>query len=227
MKRILLPLFILAFLLQCQNEKTNTSEVIEDKVLTQSAKSSEGLVSAAHPLAVKAGVEMMEKGGNAVDAAVATAFALAVVEPSMSGLGGRLQAIIRLPNGEFYGVDATTQAPMSYDAKTAPEGRYGYPSIGIPGVVAGLCKLLEKHGTLPIATVMQPAISYAENGFNILPGEAERHSLAQKELTEFAGSTKYFLKADSTTYKEGELFVQKDLANTLKQIKHECHLKNM
>ena len=217
MKKLILPLIILLFV-QCHYEKPTSNEPKKEKVLTQSAQSPNGLVSAAHPLAVKAGVEMMEKGGNAIDAAVATAFALSVVEPSMSGLGGRLQAIVRLPDGEFYGVDATTQAPLSYDAKTAPSGRYGYPAIGIPGVVAGLCKLLEKHGTLPLETVMQPAIGYAENGFEILPGEAKRHAFAQKTLTEFAGSTKYFLKADSTTYKEGELFVQKDLASTLKQI---------
>ncbi|MEM1137591.1 MAG: gamma-glutamyltransferase family protein [Bacteroidota bacterium] len=220
MKKVYIFCLVALFLINCQKEQPEVSSDIEksEQLFSQTASSKNGMISAAHPLAVKAGVEIMEKGGNAVDAAVASAFALSVVEPSMSGLGGRLQALIRLPNGEFYGIDATTQAPWSYDAETAPEGKYGYATIGIPGVVAGLCKLLEKHGTLPLQTVIQPAINYAENGFTILPREAKRQALAHQELTEFTGSTQYFLKADSSNYQAGELVVQKDLAQTLRKI---------
>lgn len=185
---------------------------------SQVASSAKGMVTAAHPLAVQAGVEMMERGGNAVDAAVATGFALAVVEPSMSGLGGRLQAIVRLPNGEIRGVDATTQAPLSYDAAKAPKGVDGYATIGLPGVVAGLTKLLKSYGSLPLSVVMGPAIRYAEAGFPILPGEASRQAGVRKMLQKYAGSRQYFLKQDSIPYKAGELLVQKDLANTLKAI---------
>ena len=208
---ILLAIFLCFSCKKQEPKKDNTP-------LTQYATSSGGMVVAGQPLAVKAGQKMLQAGGNAVDAAVATAFALSVVEPSMSGLGGRLQAIVHLPNGDVKGVDATTQAPLDYDPETAPKARYGYPTIGIPGVVAGLTKLLEDHGSLPLETVMAPAIELAKNGFNILPGEASRHQMAKEQLLEFAGSRQYFLKDDTTTYQAGDLWVQADLAQTLEKI---------
>ena len=121
-----------------------------------------GMVAAAQPLATWAGVQMLEMGGNAADAAVAAAFAIAVVEPSMNSIGGRTQILIRLSNGDVRGIDATTQAPMTYDPETAPQARYGYAVIGIPGAVAGLVRLQGEFGTLPLETVMGPAIRYAE-----------------------------------------------------------------
>jgi gamma-glutamyltranspeptidase/glutathione hydrolase len=181
-------------------------------------QSKRGVVSAAHPLATKAGHEILAQGGNAADAAVAAAFALAVVEPSMSGLGGRLQAIIHTPDGQVRGIDATSQTPLAYDTAVFRPQRYGYTTIGIPGVVAGLCKLSETYGSLPLATVMAPAIRYAAEGFTLLPGEARRHSLAQEQLQEFAGSRQYFLRPDGSTWPAGSTFVQKDLAQTLRII---------
>ena len=197
------------FLLSCQS--------IQYPNFQQTATTTKGIVSSGQPLATLAGKIMLEKGGNAVDAAVATAFALSVVEPSMSGLGGRLQAIIRLPNGEIHGIDATTQAPMNYDTSTTPIRRFGYETIGIPGVVAGLTKLLEDHGTLPLHIVMQPAIKYARKGFPIMKGEAKRHSSAIEQLRQYTGSQQYFMNGD-TTYLTNEIWIQKDLSNTLKQI---------
>jgi gamma-glutamyltranspeptidase/glutathione hydrolase len=125
-------------------------------------RSRNGVVTTAHPLATEAGVAMLEQGGNAADAAVAAAYALAVVEPSMSGIGGRAQILIHTADGEIKGIDATTQAPSSYDHITAPKAKYGYPTVGIPGVVAGLDKALKSYGSLPRATVMGPAIKYAK-----------------------------------------------------------------
>jgi len=184
---------------------------------TQIGNSTKGMVSCGQPLATLAGKQMLEKGGNAVDAAVASAFALSVVEPSMNGIGGRMQAIVRLPNGEIQGIDGTTQAPMRYDTASSPPVRYGYGVIGIPGVVAGLTKLLEEHGSLPLEVVMQPAIKYAKKGFPILKGEAKRQANAKKLLKEFEGSRQYFFK-DGRTYLEGEKWIQKDLGNTLELI---------
>ncbi|MDF9798601.1 gamma-glutamyltranspeptidase/glutathione hydrolase [Catalinimonas alkaloidigena] len=219
MKNLLFLLALACISISCQDSQQSAkTETIEEPALTQSAQAGGGMVAAAHPLATAAGQQMLSLGGNAVDAAVAAAFTLAVVEPSMSGLGGRLQAILRLPDGKVRGVDATTQAPMSYDAANAPQGSYGYPTIGIPGVVAGLTKLLEEHGSLPLTKVMEPAIRYAEEGFALLPGEATRHALALKEIQEFEGTSTYFLKEDTTTYAEGEILVQKDLAKTLRAI---------
>jgi gamma-glutamyltranspeptidase/glutathione hydrolase len=188
----------------------------------QIAASTTGMVSAAHPLATLAGQKMLKKGGNAADAAVATAFALSVVEPSMSGLGGRQQIIIRLPNGEIRGIDATSQAPMAYDTASIPnDDRHGYYVIGIPGVVAGLGKLHAEYGSLPLAEVMAPAIRYAERGFPLLPRQARRHQAAAETMALYAGTTQYLLEEDSSAYDEGDRLVQKDLANTLRTIAEE------
>lgn len=208
MKNAYFLIIALCFLAACN---------IQYPIMQQTDASTGGMVATGQPLATLAGQQMLDKGGNAVDAAVASAFALSVVEPSMSGLGGRLQAIVRLPNGAIHGVDATTEAPVNYDTATTPIVRFGYEVIGIPGVVAGLCKLLEDHGTLPLETVMQPAIKYAKKGFPILKGEAFRHKMAADQIKQFAGSRQYFMK-EGRTYQAGEKWVQKDLANTLSLI---------
>lgn len=209
MKNLFLLVGICICIISCQR--------IQYPDFTQSASSTKGIVSAAQPLATLAGKTMLDKGGNAVDAAVASAFALSVVEPSMSGLGGRLQAIVRLPDGTIHGIDASTEAPISYDSTGISGVRYGYEVIGIPGVVAGLTKLLDDYGSLPLDVVMEPAIRYAKRGFPILKGEAIRHSMAAKQFSQFKGSQEYYLK-DGKTYQEGERFIQKDLANTLSAI---------
>lgn len=174
-------------------------------------------IASAHPLASLAGKNMFEQGGNAFDAAVAAGFTLAVVEPSMSGIGGRLQAIFHKASGKIGGVDASTQVPMQYKP-TDEKHSYGYKTIGIPGVVAGLLKLQKENGVLPIQKVMEPAISYAENGFRILPGEAYRQQMSKEIFEQYEGTKTHFLSADGTSYKSGDLFVQKILALTLKAI---------
>ena len=209
MKNLLPFLLSVLFIFSCKT--------VQYPDFTQIAQSTEGVVSAAQPLATLAGEEMLEKGGNAVDAAVASAFALSVVEPSMSGLGGRLQAIVRLPNGEIHGIDATSEAPKNYKIENLPKRRYGYEVIGIPGVVAGLTKLLEEYGSLPLKTVLQPAIRYAQRGFPLMEGEARRHALAAEQMKEFEGTNQYYFKGGKT-YAAGELWIQKDLANILKTI---------
>lgn len=175
------------------------------------------VIATAHPLATEAGNTMYLKGGNAFDAAIAAAFTLAVVEPSMSGIGGRLQAIYRTETGIIAGVDASTEVPKHYKPSTTKH-QYGYPTIGIPGVVAGLIKLHKDCARLPLNVLMAPAINYAENGFKLLPGEAKRHALAIEKLAEFEGSRSHFLRPDTLAYNAGNHFVQKDLAQVLKSI---------
>lgn len=182
------------------------------------AVSENGVVVAAQPLAAAAGVRILEMGGNAADAAVAAAFAISVVEPSMNSIGGRTQVLVRTADGRFHGIDATTQAPDTYDPDTAPQADYGYPTVGVPGAVAGLAKLLDEHGTLPLETVMAPAIRLAREGFALLPGEAARQGSAAEEIAEFEGSRASFLKSDGSTYAAGDRFAQEDLARTLEQI---------
>ena len=180
--------------------------------------STHGMVSSAQPMATWAGVQILEAGGNAADAAVAAAFAIAVVEPTMNSIGGRTQILIHLPNGEVRGIDATTQAPMTYDPETAPQAGYGYAVVGVPGAVAGLVRLQSEFGTLPLETVMGPAIQYAREGFVILPGDAARQAAGATQAAEFEGTRQYYLKPDGTPYQAGETLVQEDLARTLELI---------
>ena len=184
----------------------------------QVAQSSRGMVVAAQPLATAAGVEMLDRGGNAADAAVAAAFAVSVVEPSMNSIGGRTQILVRTADGNFHGIDATTQAPDTYDPDTAPQAGYGYPTVGLPGAVAGLTRLLQEHGTLPLATVMEPAIRYASEGFALLPGEAARQASTAEQLRESEGATLYYIEPDGSPYDAGDHFVQSDLAMVLRRI---------
>jgi len=180
------------------------------------ANSSNGVIATAHPLATSAGLLMLEKGGNAFDAATAISFVLAVAEPSMSGLGGRLQAIYFTKDKGTKGIDATTQVPRQYkpDATKAEDG---FKTIGIPGMVKGILKLHKEKGVLPLDEVLLPAINLAKKGFLLLPDEASRQAMVRNALLPYSGSKKYFLINDST-YKANALFRQPQLAKTLKSI---------
>lgn len=184
----------------------------------QVSRSDEGIVSSAHPLATEAGVRMLELGGNAADAAVAAGFAIAVVEPSMNSIGGRNQILVRLSDGTLLGIDGTTQAPATYDHDTAPQAEYGYAVVGVPGATAGLLRLHAEHGSLPLATVMEPAIDFAENGFRLLPLEALRQAFGAGRSREFPGTAAIYLRPDGNNRVPGEMLVQRDYAATLRAI---------
>ncbi|MFH1763477.1 MAG: gamma-glutamyltransferase, partial [Gemmatimonadota bacterium] len=177
-----------------------------------------GMVSAAQPLATWAGVQILEAGGNAADAAVAAAFAITVVEPTMDTIGGRTQILVRLPDGQIRGIDATTQAPATYDPETAPQAAYGYAVIGVPGAVAGLVRLQAEFGSLPPETVMQTAIRYAREGFPVNSIVAGQFASAAGDASEFEGTKQYYLKPDGSPFAEGEILVNEDLARTLTTI---------
>ena len=140
-------------------------------------------VSAAHPLAVEAGLEIMEKGGNAVDAAVAVSYVLAVVEPYASGIGGGGAALV-FPAG--------SPRPQVYDYReTAPlSGRMPASFAGVPGFVAGMDLLHREHGRLPLEDILEPALRLAEEGFAANQSlnsrlEANRHYLPVRSLAHF------------------------------------------
>jgi len=189
----------------------------------QSSRSTEGMVSTAHPLATEAGVRMLELGGNAADAAVAAGFAIGVVEPSMNSIGGRNQILVRLPDGTVRGIDGTTSVPATYDPDTAPRADYGYAVVGIPGAAAGLLRLHAEMGSLPLATVMAPAIDYAENGFRLQPLEALRQGFQWERSLEFPGTAAIYLRPDGTPRNPGEMLVQRDHANTLRALAEGGH----
>lgn len=186
----------------------------------QIARSAYGMVVSGSPLATEVGVLVLERGGNAVDAAIATAFALAVVEPTMSGLGGRTQILLRTQAGAFVGIDGTTEVPATAPTVDAEDDEdiYGYATVGVPGTVAALVAAHAAHGSRPLAELVAPATRLAERGFVLPAEEAARLAGVADRLREFAGSRRYFLRADGTPYAAGDRLVQRDLARTLRAI---------
>ena len=144
-----------------------------DPITFENVKAKNGMVAAANVLASRVGVEILQKGGNAIDAAVATALALNVVEPNASGLGGGGFATIRLADGNILCWDFREMAPLastkdlfaSEQAQKENWSTFGGKAVGVPGSVCGLFTLLNKHGTLSFAEVVAPAIKLAEEGF--------------------------------------------------------------
>src|SRR5262245_53475919 len=150
------------------------------------------MVASVHELASRAGVEMMQAGGNAVDAAVATGFALAVVHPQAGNLGGGGFLLLRQANGEVRFIDFREKAPaaaaenMYLDAQgnVIPDAStIGYKAIGVPGSVAGLAYAEKKYGKLSLARVMAPAIRLAREGFVLAWEDAE--DLRDGDLAKF------------------------------------------
>src|SRR5579872_6594448 len=183
-----------------------------------------GMVVTVHQLASQVGVEILKAGGNAVDAAVATGFALAVVHPPAGNIGGGGFMLIVMADGKAHFLDYREKAPaaatrdMYLDAQgNVIDGasQIGYKSIGVPGSVAGMVYAEQKYGKLTLQQVIAPAIKLARDGFALTWGEAEE--LHDPYLARFAESHRVFQR-DGNYYKPGELFRQPDLARTLERI---------
>ncbi len=203
-------------IITCKENKKTVSGIIDDND-KQFATSSMGMVAAAQPLATQAGLEILESGGNAADAALAAAFVLAVVEPTMNGIGGRNLIFLHNVDGTFQGYNGMTEIPTNYiPPKVAVKS--GHKTIATPGVVASLMRLYKEHGSLPLSQIMAASIKYAIDGFEILPGEAIRHKIAYKNMMNDPGFRSQMLKKDSILYKAGETLKQPDLASTLQRI---------
>ena len=190
----------------------------------QPAKAQHGMVVSVHHLASDAGIEMLRAGGNAVDAAVATGFALAVVHPVAGNLGGGGFLLLRMLDGKTTFIDYREKAPLAatermyQDAKgnvLANDSVVGYRSIATPGSVAGLAYAEKKYGKLGLKRVMAPAIKLARDGFELSPEEA--HELTDHDLSRFPASRRLFQR-DGTYYRGGENFQQPELASTLERI---------
>jgi gamma-glutamyltranspeptidase/glutathione hydrolase len=182
------------------------------------------MVVSAHELASRAGVEMMQGGGNAVDAAVATGFALAVVFPQAGNLGGGGFMLIRTSDGAVRFIDFREKAPAAATANMYLDAKgnvienaslLGYKAIGVPGSVAGLAFAQKNYGKLSLAQVMAPAIKLAREGFKLTWEDAQ--DLGDEDLTKFAESKRVFQR-NGDYYKQGEVFRQPDLARTLERI---------
>lgn len=189
-----------------------------------------GLVLSTYELANKIGKEVLDKGGNAIDAAVAVGYALAVVHPAAGNIGGGGFAVIHLANGENTTLDFREMAPLkaSRDMYLDSKGEVikdastiGYLAAGVPGTVKGMSAMLDRYGTMKLKDLIAPAIKLAEKGFLISDRQEQTMLEAKDMFKKFPSSSKYFLKEDGSTYKSGDLFIQKDLAKTLKLIAKE------
>lgn len=185
-----------------------------------------GMVVTAQHLATKVGVAVLKQGGNAVDAAVAVGYALAVVYPAAGNLGGGGFMTLHLANGTRTFVDFREKAPLAATANMYLDAdgnvikglsTKGHLAVGVPGTVAGLEYAREKYGTLPRATLMAQAIVLAEQGFVLEQGDADMFRNAADDLRADPPSARIFL-ADGQAPQAGHRLVQKDLAATLRRI---------
>ncbi len=184
-----------------------------------------GAVASANALASKVGVSILKKGGNAIDAAIATQLALAVVYPGAGNIGGGGFMVAHLKNGKNISIDFRETAPsqsnrdMYLDKKGNPQmnlSQDGHLASGIPGSVAGIFAAM-KYGSLPFKTLIQPAIELAEKGFSINANQADDFNELKNEFIQLNTSLPAFVK--TTPWKAGDTLIQKDLANTLKRIR--------
>ncbi len=179
------------------------------------------MVVSVHHLASDAGLQMLKAGGNAVDAAVATGFALAVVYPDAGNLGGGGFMMLRLANGETHFLDFREEAPLAATANMYLDSKgsivpqastVGYLSVGVPGTVAGLVEAQRRFGKLSLKQVMAPAIQFAEKGYTLSTEEAAM--LHDPLLSRFPESRRIFQR-DGNYYPAGAVFKQPELARTL------------
>ena len=198
----------------------------------QPATGAKGMVAANHPLGAVAGVEMLAAGGNAIDAAIASLFALTVVEPMMVGIFGAGMSTIRLADGEYRFINNYTVAPAAatpamyqpvsdvwpdYQKVRGRENDVGVLAVGVPGTLKGWAETLAAYGTLPLAEVMQPAIRFAENGFRASRYLAEIIALVQKDLARFPATAATWLPGGKPL-EAGAPVRQGDYAETLRLI---------
>ena len=220
---------LLFFFLSCTG--SNKLPSLQDNIsyqyaVTKTAIGKNGAVVSAHPLASKVGLEILKKGGNAIDAAIAVQLALAVVYPRAGNIGGGGFMVARLSNGELTTLDFRETAPAAAyrdmyldSAGNAQTGKSinGHLSGGVPGTIAGIFESM-KYAKLPFKVLIQPAIELAEKGFAITKAEADLLNTIQQDLQQY--NTRPSVFSNPTSWKSGDTLIQKDLAATLKRIQN-------
>jgi gamma-glutamyltranspeptidase/glutathione hydrolase len=186
-----------------------------------------GMVVSSHFLASQVGVEVLKNGGNAVDAAVATGLALAVVLPGAGNIGGGGFMIVFTKDGKVTAFDFREKAPAAAHERMYVDsaGNYirnlnhdGYLAIGVPGTVAGFDLALKRFGTKSWKELAEPAVRLAENGFAVTWDLADDLNALKQDFLRYPASRKTFFKKDTLTYEEGDIWKQPDLAKTLRRI---------
>lgn len=187
------------------------------------------MVVSATELSSRIGDEILRAGGNAVDAAIATGFALAVTYPQAGNIGGGGFMVIRFPDGTSTAIDFREKAPLAAHPRMFLDsaGEYSssihhdsYLAVGVPGTVAGLALAHERYGTLPWEQLVEPAVKLAEEGFEVMPYLARSLASILPAMEPFPASIAAYSK-DGVPYEAGELLRQPDLARTLARIRDE------
>ncbi|ABC33422.1 gamma-glutamyltranspeptidase [Hahella chejuensis KCTC 2396] len=187
-----------------------------------------GMVATSHTLATEEALKVLKNGGNAIDAAVTAAFALAVTQPRSGNIGGGgFMLISSESRNEVIAIDYREKAPAaaSRDMYLNKDGeadsnlsRFSHKAAGVPGTVAGLAMALEKYGTISLQEALAPAIRLADEGFIVTPRFSHGVKDSAERLRKWDSSRKIFFKQDGSFYEPGDRFIQKDLAATLKRI---------
>ena len=221
-----LYLVLCSFIWSCQVPGSTHSGGDAAGERVQGVVASKGMVVTAHPEASRIGAEILKKGGNAIDAAVAVQFALAVAYPRAGNIGGGGFAVYRLRDGTTGSLDFREKAPgrssrdMYLDAsKEVVPGLSlaGGLAVGVPGTVAGMFALHQELGSFPMSALLQPAIDLAQNGVVLLPMEADILNRYQEEFAQQNGSGFYYLRPQK--WQPGDTLRHPDLAHTLTRIR--------
>jgi len=183
-----------------------------------------GMVATSHPLATQIGIDILKKGGNAVDAAIAANAAIGLMEPTGNGIGGDLFAIIWIENNKkLYGLNASGRSPKNLKLEYFKNNgfskipAYGPLPVSVPGCVDGWFEMHEKFGSLNMKQILKPAISYAENGFPVSELVSYYLGISAKNFGKYPNFNETYL-INGFSPKKGQIFKNKDLANTLKII---------
>ena len=199
----------------------------DDHAAGELVRAPHGMVVSSHRRASEAGVEVLRNGGNAVDAAIATGLALAVVHPSAGNLGGGGFMLVFMKSGEIVAFDFREKAPWAArpDMFLGANGKYlkdsnheGYRSVGVPGTVAGFDLALNRFGTRPWKDLAAPAVRLAEDGFPLSEAMAKEFSKRRKDWRRCPAAAQVFLKPDRSAYRAGDIWRQPDLARTLRRL---------
>ena len=183
-----------------------------------------GMVATSHPLATQIGIDILKKGGNAVDAAIAANAAIGLMEPTGNGIGGDLFAIIWIENNKkLYGLNASGRSPKNLKLEYFKNNgfskipAYGPLPVSVPGCVDGWFEMHEKFGNLNMKQILEPAISYAENGFPVSELVSYYLGISAKNFGKYPNFNETYL-INGFPPKKGQIFKNKHLANTLRII---------
>src|SRR5262245_23328141 len=200
--------------------------MMRTSAVADTATADKWIAATVNPLATEAAVEVFREGGNAVDAAIAGALTLGVVDGFNSGVGGGCLILVRTADGQIIAIDGREMAPAAAtkdmfvrDGKPIPDASTTGPlASGVPGALAAYQLALEKCGTKPLSRVLQPGIRAATDGFPLSHGNAKSIRESADDFRKFEGSRAVYLNPEDQPWPEGHRFKQPDLANTYSQV---------